>query len=191
MSLMPCFKPGEAYEEGIIIGRLLAGYGEIELVMCACLIAIEGQFDTPIREIFLERGAETRIKKGRKLLMTEYTKASLQDKLSEALEDMEWCRQIRNQYADCHWYWTSKEGLCFVNLEDLAKQPTMIIELMAGRRPIDQSLETQENFFNYVKETFTHIESAYRAWNVARSAPRRPTHVFAMPSKISRPPLHN
>ena len=30
MSLMPCFDVDQAQPEGIIIGRLLAGYGEIE-----------------------------------------------------------------------------------------------------------------------------------------------------------------
>jgi hypothetical protein len=38
MSLMPCFQPNQAFSEGVILGRLLAGYGELELTMCACLI---------------------------------------------------------------------------------------------------------------------------------------------------------
>jgi hypothetical protein len=42
---------------------------------------------------------------------------------------MDWCRQIRNQYAHCQWYWTAHEGLCFVDLEAVAKQVTPITEL--------------------------------------------------------------
>jgi hypothetical protein len=49
---MPCFKPGQAFDEGVILGRLLTGYGELELGMCSCLIAVEGMFDRPIRTIF-------------------------------------------------------------------------------------------------------------------------------------------
>jgi hypothetical protein len=37
MSLMPCFDHDQAYAEGIVVGRLLAGYGEIELQMRMCL----------------------------------------------------------------------------------------------------------------------------------------------------------
>lgn len=192
MTLMPCFGPHQAPAEGMIIGRLLAGYGELEVSMCACLIAIEGQFDAPIRQLFNERSAEKRIKGSKKALTLEYTKAGLHIELAEALQDMEWCRKIRNQYAHCQWYWTSNEGLCFVNIEELAKQPGQIVKLMDNRHSIDvKLLATQEEYFNYVKESFAHLETAYHAWNRAHSAPRRPTHVFPRPSKITRPPWHN
>jgi hypothetical protein len=69
MSLMPCFElPNQAPTEGTLVGRILAGYGELELTMCACLIAIEGQVDLPIRKLFDERGAENRIKLARNIL---------------------------------------------------------------------------------------------------------------------------
>jgi hypothetical protein len=90
--------------------------------MCGCLIATEGQLDTPIRKLFNERSAEKRIKESKKALTQEYAKACLHIELAEALQDMEWCRKIRNQYAHCQWYWTFQEGLCFVNLEDLANK---------------------------------------------------------------------
>jgi hypothetical protein len=37
--------------------------------------------------------------------------------LTEALADLDWCRLIRNQYSHCQWFWTAKDGLCFVNLK--------------------------------------------------------------------------
>ena len=61
MSLMPCFDPTQAQAEGIVIGRLLAGYGEIETQVCMCLIVVEEMIDLPIRTIFGHRGAEKRI----------------------------------------------------------------------------------------------------------------------------------
>jgi hypothetical protein len=195
MSLMPCFKPGEAYEEGIIIGRLLAGYGEIEMTMCGCLVAVERIFDLPIRTIFGERGAKERIKTARRELQSDYANAGLSAELIEVLSDMEWCRQIRNQYSHCQWYWTAQDGLCFVNLEEVAHQPTMIIDPTANRHPVDVSLlEAQENFFWYVKEFFTHLASAYRTWDQTRvrgGAAGPPTLVYARPPKVTRPPAHN
>ena len=192
MTLMPCFGPHQAPAEGMPIGRLLAGYGELEVSMCSCLIAIEGQFDTPIRQLFNERSAEKRIKESKKALTPEYTKAGLHIELAEALQDMEWCRKIRNQYAHCQWYWTSKDGLCFVNLEELAKRPDTIENLMDNRHSIDVNmLDAQENYFSYVKECLTHLEFEYRRWNQPRSAPQRSNLVFPKPSKITRPPWHN
>jgi hypothetical protein len=40
LPLMPCFLKdhNQAYEEGVIVGRLFAGYGELEMAMCACII---------------------------------------------------------------------------------------------------------------------------------------------------------
>ena len=66
MALMPCFGPYQAHAEGILIGQLLAGYDELEMSMCSCLIAIECQFDTLIRQLFNERSGGKRIKESKK-----------------------------------------------------------------------------------------------------------------------------
>jgi hypothetical protein len=55
MSLMPCFDKGQGLDESTVLARLLAGYGEIELQMCMCLIVVEGDIDTPIRADRLSR----------------------------------------------------------------------------------------------------------------------------------------
>ena len=195
MSLMPCFDRDHAFEEGIVIGRLLAGYGEIELQMCMCLIVVEGILDVPIRTIFGKRGAEERIKIGKRELEPDFGKASLLADLTEATADLDWCRQIRNQYSHCQWYWTAQEGLCFVNLEELAKQPTQILSVMGQRHPVDVPLlQRQEDFFWYVKQRFMHLETAYRAWDQAQArggAAGPPSFVYPKPPKIPRPPAHN
>ena len=92
MSLMPCFGPNQAFDEGIVIGRLLAGYGEIEMAMCACLVAVEGMLDIPIRRLFDTRGAENRIKAAKKALQIDFANAGLLADLTQALADMDWCR---------------------------------------------------------------------------------------------------
>jgi hypothetical protein len=192
---MPCFKPGQAFDEGIIIGRLLAGYGELELGMCSCLIAVEGMFDRPIRLLFSQRGEKLRMKTAERALKSDYANTGLLDDLMQALESLDWCRQIRNQYSHCHWYWTSQEGLCFVNLEELAQQVTTITDLMANRHSIDVTLLTaQENYFWYVKECFIHLDFAYKAWDQSRGrgegsglAP----YVYPKPAVQTRPPQYN
>jgi hypothetical protein len=190
MSLMPCFGPSQAHAEGIIIGKLLAGYGEIELEMCGCLIAVEGIYDAPIRKIFTDRGAEKRIKIGKNVLQADFANANLVAELTEALEDMEWCRNIRNQYAHCAWYWTAQEGLCFVNLEELACQPKMILDLTESRRRVDVPLlQKQEEYFWYVKQCFMHLTNAYKAWASKAALPS--SSVYPKPTKIARPPKHN
>jgi hypothetical protein len=143
--------------------------------------------------VFGERGAEKRIINCRKTMMPEFAKASLQDLLRETLDDLDWCREIRNQYAHCTWYWDQVDKkLCFVNLEELAKELTPIYDLMVNRRQLDANLlEHQEAFFFYVKEMFTHLKDAYLEYRLLLLTPRKPSYVYAKPSKVARPPLHN
>jgi hypothetical protein len=180
----------------VFLGRLLTGYGELELQMCSCLIAVEGIFDVPIRTIFSKSvRAEQRIRIAKRVLKSDFANAGLLADLSRAMTDLNWCREIRNQYSHCHWYWTPREGLCFVNLEELARQPTTISSLMAIRHPIDVALLTaQEEYFWYVKQCFMHLEAAYKAWDrtQARSGPDGPAlPVYPKPTNQKRPAAHN
>lgn len=194
MSLMPCFDQKQAYAESIVLARLLAGYGEIELQMCMCLVAVEGQIDTPIRQVFGKTGAERRIKICKKALRNDYDKANLTADLQAALSDLEWCRQIRNQYAHSSWFWTAPTGLCFVNLEEVANQPTTINSALTNRHRIDVPLlQAQEDFFWYVKQYLMYLETAYKTWNKAQSrgGARGPQgFIYPKPTKIARPPKH-
>jgi hypothetical protein len=193
---MPCFSCTQAYAEGIIIGRLLAGYGDIEVEMCACLIAVKGTFDIPIRTLFGKSGADNRLKVAKKALQSNFANAHLLADLTEALADMNWCRQIRNQYSHCQWFWDSAtRTLNFVNLEELAKQPNQILLVTANKHPIDVPLlQRQEGYFWYVKQCFMYLSSAYHAWDQARArgaAGGPSSFVYAKPPKIARPPEHN
>jgi hypothetical protein len=191
---MPCFMPDQAHQEGMIIGRLMTGYGELEVVMCRCLIAVEGMLDLPIRTLFKVRNANDRIEAARVALKQDYAKAGLQIALNETLDDMEWCRQVRNQYAHCQWYWTSHEGLCFVNLEQIAKQSRSILDLTKEKKSVGLNLLIeQEEFFFYVKQCFDHLGQSYIDWDRKHSpsALKRPILIGARPPKKPRPLLHN
>jgi hypothetical protein len=190
---MPCFHANQAQAEGIIVGHLLAGYGELELQLCACRIAVERIVDLPIRELFGVRGAERRLDIAKAALRSDYTKAGLIADLLQAFADLDWCRQIRNQYSHCQWYWTKSEGLCFVNLEELAKQPTTILSVTGGRHPISlQLLEDQEAFFWYVKECLMYLETTYQDWDrQLGSAPGPAIFLYPKPQVVARPLAHN
>ena len=49
-------------QEGVIVGRLLAGYGELELELCACVAVISDNIDDVIRGCLetVPRGLEIR-----------------------------------------------------------------------------------------------------------------------------------
>jgi len=190
--LMPCFKPEEGFAEGVIIGRLFTGYGELELQACSCLVRQQnGDFDGPIRAVFSKRkSAEQRIKDLKKALRPKYIDAGLDVLMSDIFDDLNFCRLVRNQYAHCVWGWDSpKQRLFFVDLEALADQPLdmKITKLMCGRRWLDvKILSHQEAYFTYVKESLYHLESAYTGWLAMKTAP----YVFPRPPKLVRPPKY-
>jgi hypothetical protein len=142
---MPCFWPGNAEKEGIIIGRLLTGYGELEFGMCKCLaLTIPGEsneaLNKAVKLLFQTRGEERRIKTADKAMKAPFRAVGLGQAYDETIDDMHWCRKIRNQYSHCHWLYTDSDGLHFINLEDWAKLPSPPPTLTAGRLPVSISL---------------------------------------------------
>ena len=182
---MPAFARFE--EEGKTIGRLLTGYGELELNLCTLMIATTGDLDASVRAMFSRRGEEHRITEAKRSMKAAYTSAGLRHEFFETMTDMHQCRLIRNQYAHCVWYDTPSEGLAFCDLEAMALDPAPIIKIAAGRKFIDQGLlDLQEVYFAYVANCLWHLENAYRCW----AAPGT-NLIFSRPPKMDPPPRHN
>ncbi len=77
-TIMLCFDRFRV--EGNIIGRLLAGYGELELEMCACVAATTGDLDGAIKKLFRMRGENKRIKTADSMMKRPYTSVGLASK---------------------------------------------------------------------------------------------------------------
>jgi hypothetical protein len=184
---MPCFD--RFPKEGDLIGRLLAGYGELELEMCACVAATTDNLSGAIKTLFGVRGEYNRIKKADAIMKTRYGSAGLASKYNRTMANMDWCRVVRNQYAHCNWYDTTAEGLCFVDLEHTAKLKRTIRSVTVHRYPIDDALlKRQEAYFAYVRACYWHLSEAYRAaqGKVSKGGPQH-----AWPPLLARPPKHN
>jgi len=192
--VVPCFVPSQAEAEGVIIGQLLAGYGELELELADCVIAAIGNYDAAIKVLFRERGEQKRIERADSMIKAKYEYAGLGASYKQAISDMNWCRCIRNQYAHSHWYYTDAEGLCFVDLEYTAKLSTVIETVMEHRHPIDTSLlERQANFSIYVKNCFWFLAESYRRFDKITKSPEvlLSSRIHALPARVARPQKHN
>jgi hypothetical protein len=185
-TIMPSFD--RFPKEGDLIGRLLAGYGELELEMCDCLAAVTDDLDAAIKKLFGMRGELRRIKCADAIMKASYASAGLASKYSRAMANMDWCRTVRNQYAHCNWYDTNAEGLCFVDLEHTAKLKKEIRSVVAHRYPIDALLlKRQETYFGYVRKCYWHLAEAYRA----RGKAFKDGPLYPWPLRLARPPRHN
>lgn len=186
-TIIPAFR--SAHREGMIVGRILAGYSELEIELLACVMGVNGNnVDAAVRMLFSSRGEKLRIENARRAIETHYIGAGLQQKFERCIDDLDYCRIIRNQYAHCQWYHTPAEGLCFIDLENLAEQPDDIVALTPKRLPLDVTLLTeQEQFFKYVQKCLWHFAEQY----ALHTQPSKHAPLWSWPGATKRPALHN
>jgi hypothetical protein len=89
-------------EEGAIIGRLLTGYAELEISLMRCIHVVRDDFDTVLKAMFRIRGEQQRLSVGDALGRHHYQALDLGVEFNAAVKPMDYCRQIRNQYAHCN-----------------------------------------------------------------------------------------
>jgi hypothetical protein len=187
-TIIPAFR--DAPQEGQIVGRLLAGYSELEVEMLNCTDLVSGgDIDAAVRRLYGTRGEKRRIDETQAATEAAYTNVGLGSEHAQTMADMDWCREIRNQYAHCQWYFTTQEGLCFIDLEDLAKQSARIARVTDVRFPVNVDLlSRQEAFFKHVQKWLWYLQEQYRA----RTGTLRPSsRVHQLPPAMARPSKHN
>jgi hypothetical protein len=182
MLLMPAFHRFQPEAE--IIGRLLAGYGELELLLgLAAGVSLGDEWLGP-KTIFRVRSEANRIQIADSLTRGSYEKAKLAPEYADMLGAMRHCLKIRNQFAHCHWADHYEGGLFFTNLEDAASAAKgfeydwLHIDLAL--------LQTHESYFMYAMECLWHLPNAFYVANGKLSS-----LTFPMPPKRPQPSLNN
>ena len=141
-------------KEGDTIGRLLAGYSNIEVSLFHAVHVATGDFDSGLRKMFGIRSESKRIEAAEKLGLPEYQRLKLATDFEKALRVMRYCLQIRNQYA--HWvWWDDNTGkLAFANVEDLTKYKRKVKDFgKLKAHHVDAALlKAQEAYFVYADE---------------------------------------
>jgi hypothetical protein len=175
--------------EGDTIGRLLAGYSNIEVSLFHAVHVATGDFDTALRKMFGIRSESKRISAAEKLGLPEYKRLQLGSEFEEALRVMRYCLEIRNQYA--HWIWwddyTGK--LAFANVEDLTKHVSKVTDLgkLKAHHVDAELLKAQEAYFVYADDLliWVNYEGRFKDGKLGR-ATQNPT---VKPKQVKQPPL--
>jgi hypothetical protein len=180
-TIMPAFHsyPNEA----AVIGRMLAGYGELEVDLCQCVGAVLGDLNTAIRILYRIRSEDSRLKIGDAVLRPAFASRDLADGYNEMLGAMRWCKRARNQYAHCQWL-GEEEGLFFTTLDKTAKTSTapMRVRFYHIDLPL---LKEQEHYFRYTQRWAWYLTAEYQR------DPERPisSQPFPIPRIIPQPNL--
>jgi hypothetical protein len=181
MPLMPAFY--RFPEHAGVVGRILAGYGELEYMLALCVGLTLGDRDRAIRTIFRLRNSGSRLDIADALVRNAYQDAGLSAEYAETKGAIRWCHGTRNGYAHCHWA-DDKSGLFFTDLEDAAGKTGSIEHFW---RFVDLPLlNEQEKYFVYAMFCLQYIEAEYEQ----RTKQKKVPHPFPWPPKQQQPIRH-
>jgi hypothetical protein len=173
--------------EAAAVGRLLAGYADLEISLLHCVqMARNGDLDTVVRDMFRRRGETQRIKTASKLGKPAYDALGLADRFSNTINDMRFCLSIRNCYAHCLWHDANIGHLCFVQLEEAARDPREITDLLGLTiRYVDMAILTnQEEYLDFVDHSISFLN--YEGRRLKGDLANNPV---PLPPPKPRPPL--
>ena len=182
MSLMPAFdrKP----ECGIIIGRLLISYGELEYEWMTCLGTALGDLLTAVRVMYRMRSEGNRVEIGDAILRPYYAKLSLGETYEQAFGALNRCKQIRNNFAHSHWA-DNDLGLFYTAMEDAAK-PRVGDGLLSFSHIDEPLLKRQEELFHYCRDLLWYLNGEAEV-----KTGKKKNHPHRLPQVLSLPPLCN
>jgi hypothetical protein len=180
--IMPAF---HAYkDEAAIIGRLLAGYGELEFLLCHCLGVVAGNLSTACRIVFRNRGEEGRISTADAILRPHYEQHNLIEAWDLVRRNLQECKAIRNQYSHCNWL-NDPNGLFFTNLEKGAKSLTGNITQQFCHLDVPV-LSQQEDYFRSTGDGLCYLREEHRV-----RIGKIQNHPWPAPGETPPPPRHN
>ena len=174
-------------DEGVIIGRLLAEYADLELNLFHCVNMARDDFDTVYKAMFKIRGETRRIDMADIFGRQHYHKLGIGNQFKIAISSIRYCLKIRNQYSHCNWWDDYSGNLAFANLEEIAENNSIVTDLkdLTVRHIDTKCLVHQELFFEYTDKFLTWVNFEGR-----RLAGKLSTPSQQAPKQLMQPPLY-
>ena len=137
--------------EAALIGRMIAGYTDIEIDLMNCVKSARQDLDTVLKAMFRARGETQRLEIADAFGRQIYRAVDLGTQFEMAISAVRYCMKIRNQYAHSAWWNDNSGQLAFANLEELAKLNGEVTDLhgMTVHHVSVPHLETQFAYFEY------------------------------------------
>jgi hypothetical protein len=170
-------------QEASLIGRLLAAFGELEISVCYNTSKATGLGDTALCALYRVRATSARIDAADALMRPAYEMVGLSETYRDAIDRVNFCRIIRNQFAHCNWADHEVGGLFFADLQRSAATPDFWLRW----KHIDIALlQSHEAYFDGALEALRFADH-----ELAVSQGKLRSHVWPKPPRLAQPPLHN
>jgi hypothetical protein len=144
--------------EGEIIGRMVIEYGELEWDLCLLVGHVIGDFDVALKTMYRSRGETQRIDVADALARNRLAIGRVRTIYEETVAHMRCCLKIRNQYAHTNWVDTVSDGLCFINIEEVAKTNDVVELSSLQQYQLNlKIIEDQQRFFVQVMQNMRYL----------------------------------
>lgn len=172
--------------EAALIGRMLAGYADLEIDLMHCAKAVRDDLDTSLKAMFRTRGNGPRIDVADALARHAYHALGIGTQFEMAIGAVRYCLRIRNLYAHCTWWDDNSGQLAFANLEELARNNVKVTDLhgLTVHHVAVPHLEAQFAYFEYTDNLFIWV---IQEGNARAGRPAFPNRVI--PAALVQPPL--
>jgi hypothetical protein len=172
--------------EAALIGRMLAGYADLEIDLMHCAKAVREDLDTALKAMFRTRGNGPRIDVADALARQAYHALGVGTQYEMAVGAVRYCLRIRNLYAHCTWWDDNSGQLAFANLEELAKENVEVTDLhgLTVHHVAVPHLEAQFAYFEYADNLLIWV---IQEGNSRAGRPAFPNRV--LPAALAQPPL--
>ena len=168
------------------IGRILAGYPQIEYSMGECLDAVCDDYDVVFKCLFRVRGETQRVDIADALGRNLYREIGLGTEFEVVFGAIRYLLRVRNQYAHAHWL-ANETGMSMVDMEEWAKTK----EYAGGEgkislHPITREIvQQQEQYGDYVNSMISWLTNEAL---VKRGKAK--VNEWPKPKQVAQPPLH-
>lgn len=134
--------------------------------------------------MFTVRGEAARLAVADAILRPAFAKHGLKDKWITAYSAVRQCKNIRNQYAHCHWQLFDGK-LFFIDLDEDSEAHDNLDVLY---RPIDLALLTRQNaYFEYAAAMLYYLSDQLQL-KLGKELTDPP---FPLPKSVAQPPRDN
>lgn len=184
MAILRAFQDFPA--EAALIGRMLAGYADLEIDLMNCVKAVRGDLDLALKTMFRGRGNAQRIDIADALGRQPYHGLGIGTEFEAAIAAVRYCLKIRNLYAHCTWWNDNSHQLAFANLEELANENVAITDLhgLTVHHVTVPHLQGQFAYFEYADNVLIGV---IQEGNRRAGRPAFPN--IGVPVAIAQPPM--
>jgi hypothetical protein len=172
-------------QEREIVGTLLIAYGEIEWAIAACVQeALDITPSAATRILFRVQGEGARLNVADAIVRPVFAKVGLEGQWGHAIGAAKHCKNIRNQYAHCHW--RRFDGIPrFINLDAEARavEGTLMVDAIPLKLEL---LQRQRSYFIYALDWLYYLAPEYK-----KQMGRLSLHDQVAPKSIPKPPLYD